>query len=349
MDRPNPQVPGPLLFLSHAGADTEPARQLKVRLETTPEAKTAGLRVWFDKDNLLPGHQSWQAQLEQAIERAATAFAVYVGSKGVINWVEAEVRLALSRATSGDAQFPFIPVIAADAAGSSALPGFARQFQSVRDVENKPGEFQKLLAAVLGRSDKAGKMAAETNPFFGLRAIDEDRSHLFFGREQETDDLIRRLRDERLLMVTGDSGSGKSSLVKAGVVPHWHGGVLAELDGRRPDEDIWHVIAFRPRSNPRRMLSEAVLKAASVLQRPLPDQDTYRTWAMDDDPERRRQGLRCGLDPTCTRTLVFVDQLEELVTLTPRDQRQPFIELLLDLADPADPAFAVVLTMRRDY
>src|SRR4051794_35943762 len=70
---------------------------------------------------------------------------------------------------------------------------------------------------------------------------------------------------------------------------------------------------------------------------------------MDGAPERRRQGLRCGLDPTCTRTLVFVDQLEELVTLTPRDQRQPFIDLLLDLADPADPAFAVVLTMRRDY
>jgi hypothetical protein len=44
-----------------------------------------------------------------------------------------------------------------------------------------------------------------------------------------------------------------------------------------------------------------------------------------------------------------VDQLEELVTLTPKEQRQPFIELLLGLADPADPAFSIVLTMRRDY
>src|SRR5690348_372241 len=161
MDRPNPQVPGPLLFLSHAGADTEPARQLKARLETTPEAKAVGLRVWFDKDNLLPGHQTWQAQLEQAIERSATAFAVYIGSKGVINWVEAEVRLALSRAMSKETRFPFIPVIAAGATSASALPGFASQFQSVRDVETKPDEFQKLLAAVLGRSDEAGALTAE--------------------------------------------------------------------------------------------------------------------------------------------------------------------------------------------
>jgi TIR domain len=349
MDRVNRHVPGPLLFLSHAGADTEPARRLKTRLEATPEAKTAGLHVWFDKDDLRPGEQTWQAQLEQVIEHGATAFAVYVGSKGVINWVEAEVRLALSRAMSKEAHFPFIPVIAATAGDASALPGFARQFQCVRDVENRSDEFQKLLAAVLDCSDEAGTLATEADPFFGLRAIDEKRSHLFFGRERESDDLIRRLRNERLLMVIGDSGSGKSSLVKAGVIPRWRGGVLAELDARRPDEDIWHVIEFRPRSNPCRSLGEAVYKGAGVLQRAAADQGIYQTWAMGDDPELRRQGLRCGLDPTCTRTLVVVDQLEELVTQTPRDQRQPFIDLLLDLADPVDPAFAVVLTMRRDY
>ncbi len=88
----------PLLFLSHAGADTEAAGRLKQRLEAAPDARAAGLRVWFDKDDLRPD-EGWQAQLEEAVGKRASAFAVYVGSKGVVNWVEAEVRLALSRAT----------------------------------------------------------------------------------------------------------------------------------------------------------------------------------------------------------------------------------------------------------
>src|SRR6516225_5063881 len=80
---------GPLLFLSHSGADTEPARELKRRLLASPEAKAANLAVWFDKDDLVPGN--WQEQLEDAIARRSTAFAVVVGTKGVVNWVDREV------------------------------------------------------------------------------------------------------------------------------------------------------------------------------------------------------------------------------------------------------------------
>src|SRR3712207_246064 len=70
---------------------------------------------------------------------------------------------------------------------------------------------------------------------------------------------------------------------------------------------------------------------------------------MGDDPERRGHGLRCGIDSARTRTLGVVDQLEELVTLTPKEQRRPFVGLLLELAEPGDEAFSVALTMRRDY
>ena len=89
----------PLVFLSHSGADTENARELKRRLIDAPDAKEAALKVWFDKDDLRPGRQ-WQPQIEQAIANDATAFVVYVGSRGVMNWVEAEVRVALSRAAT---------------------------------------------------------------------------------------------------------------------------------------------------------------------------------------------------------------------------------------------------------
>src|SRR3954449_3701115 len=76
----------PLLFLSHAGADTEAARKLKQRLETAPVARERGLKVWFDKDDLQPGAQVWQVQLEEVLRSKATFFVVYVGSKGVVNW-----------------------------------------------------------------------------------------------------------------------------------------------------------------------------------------------------------------------------------------------------------------------
>ena len=56
----------PVLFLSHAGLDTETARELKRRLLASPEAKAAGLEIWFDKDDLLAG-RGWQEQLEKVI------------------------------------------------------------------------------------------------------------------------------------------------------------------------------------------------------------------------------------------------------------------------------------------
>jgi hypothetical protein len=182
-----------------------------------------------------------------------------------------------------------------------------------------------------------------------LKAIDETRCHLFFGRERETLELIERLSTTHLLMVTGDSGSGKSSLVRAGLVPRWRGGALAELKGRRPDEEIWHVIEARPGLNPRRALGDAVFAAARRLCASAADCGTYKDWVTTGNAEQIRDDLRCGLDADRTRTLVVVDQLEELLTLAPKEHRRPYVELLLALADPSDDAFSLVLTMRRDY
>ncbi|MBR0899584.1 toll/interleukin-1 receptor domain-containing protein [Bradyrhizobium tropiciagri] len=343
---------GLLLFLSHSGLDAEAARQLKRRVEATPAAVERGLRVWLDKDDLLVG-RGWQEQLEEVIGRRATAFAVYVGSRGVVNWVEGEVRLGLSRAmisASGDGRFPFIPILAAGAEGAEALPGFVRQFQAVRDVENRPEEFQKLLSAILDDRG-AGALKLESDPFFGLKAIDERRSHLFFGRETETQRLVDLLRSLSLIIVTGDSGSGKSSLVRAGLIPRWRGGAIAELKPIGGDaEDIWHVVEARPGSNPRRALGNSVFEAAKCLYPQEPEKwNAFGKWAAEGSDEEVRYGLQCGLDARRTRTLLVLDQFEELWTLTQPEQRGSFVDLLLGLVEPGSDAFAVVLTMRRDY
>src|ERR1700737_1042087 len=105
-----------ILFLSHSGADTEAARALKKLIEGSTAAKEAGLKFWFDKDDLRAG-KSWQKHLAETIEKQADAFAVLLGARGVVNWVDAEVEVALSRATISP-KFPFIPIIAKGSEGS---------------------------------------------------------------------------------------------------------------------------------------------------------------------------------------------------------------------------------------
>jgi TIR domain len=185
----------PCLFLSHSGADTDAARELKRRLLDSPDARAAGLRVWLDKDDLAAG-LGWQVQLEKAINEEATAFAVHVGANGVVNWVESEVRLALSRARG--AQDPFIPILAKECPGSAALPPFARQYQGVHDPLNNPEEFAKLLRAVLRRSP-GEKTVALDSPFVGLKAMTEADADRFFGRKEEIAELVTLLKQHRLI------------------------------------------------------------------------------------------------------------------------------------------------------
>ena len=111
------------LFLSHSGIDTEAASALKKHLLAAPAACEHGLDVWFDKDDLRAG-EPWQSQIEETIGETQ-AFAVYVGSRGVMNWVEAEVRLAMNRAVT-EPDYRFVPIPAGSTPGPGSLPGFAR-------------------------------------------------------------------------------------------------------------------------------------------------------------------------------------------------------------------------------
>ena len=65
------------------------------------------------------------------------------------------------------------------------------------------------------------------HPFPGLRHFETDEEDLFFGREGQSEEILRRLRQHRFLAVVGASGSGKSSLIRAGLLPYLHGGFLA--------------------------------------------------------------------------------------------------------------------------
>jgi WD40 repeat protein len=336
----------PLLFLSHAGADTEAALALTRAIEEAPDAQAAGLKVWLDKRDLVPGRE-WQVQLEGAIRRKATAFAVLVDSRGVINWVEREVRLALSRATS-EPTFPFIPLLVGEAK-SRDLPDFAQQYQAARGTTaTDPDLLRGLLRAVLQPEDRDFRPVLESHPFVGLRAFEEGEARLFFGRERETEELVQRLGTTPLIMVVGDSGSGKSSLVKAGLVPAFRGGAMADLGGDQPDPRSWHVVTMRPRGSPFAGLTEAVVEAAQRAERSLADIDHLRERIRRRDAASIRDALS-DVAPSPKLVLLVIDQFEELWTQASDAERRAFVEVVAELRSRADRDLRLVLTMRYDY
>lgn len=174
-------------------------------------------------------------------------------------------------------------------------------------------------------------------PYKGLNAFQETDRNIFFGRERLIEAMTRSLIDRRLLVVVGPSGSGKSSMVLAGLLPALKNGVLS-------GSEHWQYFPpFVPGSNPLRNLA--------LASRP-PDKNsadwiTQQTQSLKQDRYhliKTVQGL--GDAPA----VIIVDQFEEIFTLCTDDQlRNAFIENLVNLAEASNPKHLVILTLRSDY
>ena len=103
--------------------------------------------------------------------------------------------------------------------------------------------------------------ASRANPFPGLRPFRTDEHHLFFGREEQTAALLSLLREQRFLAVVGASGSGKSSLVRAGLIPALHRGTM--MGGGTS----WEVVILRPGGNPITSLAQALVDGRTLRSR----------------------------------------------------------------------------------
>ncbi len=195
------------------------------------------------------------------------------------------------------------------------------------------------LQASLHSAEKRRSLVADAvvNPFKGLRPFGEDDAPSFFGRERLVAEVLRRIdQGTGLVALVGPSGSGKSSLVKAGIVP-------ALRKGGPSGSEAWSVAQMVPGSHPFAELEVALLR--SSLDAP----DTLRDLLDVPETGLLRAALRV-LPDSDSRLLLVIDQFEELFTLVDDEgTRTRFLDQLISVLDDPHGRIVVVVTLRSDF
>lgn len=184
------------------------------------------------------------------------------------------------------------------------------------------------------------------NPFPGLRSFQEDEDFLFFGREGQVAELLKRLRNQHFLAVVGTSGSGKSSLIRAGLIPALHRGALVSAGSK------WEVLYTRPGGSPMENLARA-LEQSDLYE---PSNELFpRLLACLN---RSRSGLIDAIQQSNTESdtnlLLVIDQFEEAFRYRQRDEESlvkaaDFVAALLEASMRSQRRVYIIVTMRSDY
>ena len=188
----------------------------------------------------------------------------------------------------------------------------------------------------------SNSVVTTTCPYRGLQYFDctEEDAKYFYGREALTDQLLEKVRVGNFLAVLGASGSGKSSVVRAGLL------YQLTLGRRLSGSDTWQIRIFRPGEHPVESLARAFLDSG------LSDIDRASQLAKAEELIAKSSvGLGQLIDVADTkRVIVMVDQFEEVFTLC-KDigKRQQFFECLLDALQRCGDKLCLVLTMRADF
>ncbi|MCB0185533.1 MAG: hypothetical protein KDE31_14795, partial [Caldilineaceae bacterium] len=186
-------------------------------------------------------------------------------------------------------------------------------------------------------------------PYVGLAAFRESQQPFFFGRQQLVDGLMAEIAEDRLLAVVGSSGSGKSSLVLAGLLPALkHGAVPAQ--GDIPASDQWRYSdRMVPGSDPLANLGRAILpqKATDAQDTALAAKFAFVADGCRQEPDYLVKLIN---ETGETPFVLVVDQFEEIFTLcTDETLRSAFINNLLALIESPGPRHRLILTMRTDF
>ena len=348
------------VFLSYSRADSAAAETLRTRL------REAGLSTFLDR-YALPAGQPWQPWLEQHLG-ACRALSRSSGRTASGSGSSAKSRSDLSRQVSSAKAaevFPVIPVLLPGLANDAVPIGRFLKLNTYVDFRAGLDDIEALQRLIAGAQGKAiddaalEKRLAGFSPYRGLLPFREQDAGLFFGRQalrRGTHEKVGQRTATNVVAVVGRSGSGKSSIVYAGLFP----ALRRErgLGGR----SVWRIVELRPRDEPLNQL-------ALAFDPPKDEPGLDRVRAALNERAKLLRDRKLTLaelvrdrlqdDPGSTRLLLYVDQWEELYTLaTPREIKTEedraraadaklFIDLVLDAA--ASSPCTLVLSVRSDF
>ncbi|MFY0568082.1 protein kinase domain-containing protein [Archangium lansingense] len=220
---------------------------------------------------------------------------------------------------------------------TALVPGIDLDFASIieRCLHTDPKErfaSAEALREALERL-RDPEVLATDNPYRGLAPFEAEHRTLFFGRDSDIRAVLERLRRQPCVLVAGDSGVGKSSLCRAGILPRIAQGALDEYRD-------FSTLTLEPGRRPLAALAAAL---APVLQQSEAELATRLT----DAPGELGPALR-AVHQEGRGLLLFVDQLEELLTLSEPTQAARFASILGELALPAA-GVRVLLAVRGDF
>lgn len=179
----------------------------------------------------------------------------------------------------------------------------------------------------------------------GLRPFAREEFDLFFGRDDCVDEMVDTLAANRFLAVLGTSGSGKSSLVRTGLLNALELGFLASAGSN------WQIADLRPRGHPIRSLALALLELQGVSE---PDEGEVEILSafLRRGPRSLVEWYQTGHLAEGTNLVVLVDQFEELFRYedySGREEAEAFVALLIEAARETSLPLYVVITMRSEY
>ncbi len=191
------------------------------------------------------------------------------------------------------------------------------------------------------------------NPFPGLRPFETEEYRLFFGREGQSDELLARLQRARFLAVVGTSGSGKSSLIRAGLMPALRGGMMKGAGSG------WRIAVMRPGGDPMGNLAAELAKKDVLSDAGMGLRAEEAEAAIEATLRSGSLGIlnvayqaRLGEQE---KLLIVVDQFEELFRFRATheggsvDEASAFVKLLLEATQQRELSIYIVLTMRSDF
>ena len=263
-------------FLSYHSPDQALAERLKAAIER----KDSTSRVFFAPTHLRAGG-SWSAQLAQEIAEA-NAFILLIGEAGIGKWQVPEYDEALDKWVNSGDRFPAHCGVAGRA--DRARPAVPAPLALDRHARSGLGEVRRahLRRGTPAAARNPGELWRYTSPYRGLEAMEEKDSDYFFGRTRETVEVLNALAaPDRLPVLIGNSGVGKSSLAQAGVLAALKRQAWPE-EARAPNawpavfqnSRQWCFLSLKPGTDPLKALVECFL-------------DTWQFAATD--PERVKQ------------------------------------------------------------